>query len=244
MTAGPGSELFQRPVPPLPGIEGREEIPIRECGEELVPVSKLAPERVRVFPEYYLKGYAAARLECYVRLTVGGMLVKAGGLLPPGHRLLVLDGWRPVSLQRELYNEERARQRGLTPDADDKAIDEAAARYVSFPSDSPKKPSPHLTGGAVDVRICNERHQLLPMGFDEFGPGVATRYFEERLERGEVLSPEDRQSLEYRRLLYHVMTAAGFSNYREEWWHFDFGDQFWAKISGTHAIYGPYELAV
>lgn len=31
---------------------------------------------------------------------------------------------------------------------------------------------------------------------------------------------------------------AGFINYPEEWWHFDYGNQFWAKLAGKKAIYG------
>ena len=36
-----------------------------------------------------------------------------------------------------------------------------------------------------------------------------------------------------------IMLAAGFVNYRHEWWHFDFGDQLWAVSTGAEcAIYG------
>ena len=45
-----------------------------------------------------------------------------------------------------------------------------------------------------------------------------------------------------RRLLFHAMTGAGFTNYRGEWWHFDFGNQRWANIAAVpHAIYGAAE---
>jgi D-ala-D-ala dipeptidase len=30
----------------------------------------------------------------------------------------------------------------------------------------------------------------------------------------------------------------GFISYREEWWHFDYCDQVWAKLNGTDSIYG------
>lgn len=29
-----------------------------------------------------------------------------------------------------------------------------------------------------------------------------------------------------RKILYDAMIIAGFTNYPEEWWHFDFGNQF------------------
>ena len=43
----------------------------------------------------------------------------------------------------------------------------------------------------------------------------------------------------HRDLLRGAMRAEGFTNYSEEWWHFDFGDQFWGLVTGHPAIYGP-----
>ena len=42
-----------------------------------------------------------------------------------------------------------------------------------------------------------------------------------------------------RRLLFWAMADQGFTAYVEEWWHFDFGNQFWGSITGHPAIYGP-----
>jgi hypothetical protein len=43
---------------------------------------------------------------------------------------------------------------------------------------------------------------------------------------------------ENRKLLYNAMTRAGFTNYPEEWWHYDFGNQFWGFINSNKAKYG------
>ena len=40
------------------------------------------------------------------------------------------------------------------------------------------------------------------------------------------------QSAEY------LMTAAGFVNYSEEWWHYSYGDRLWARTFGKTPIYG------
>ena len=40
-----------------------------------------------------------------------------------------------------------------------------------------------------------------------------------------------------RRMLYNVMTAAGFTNLPSEWWHYDYGDNMWAQLTGGKAIY-------
>ena len=67
-------------------------------------------------------------------------------------------------------------------------------------------------------------------------PETSTRFYEE-LDPAQ-LDDQGRQCLVNRRLLWNVMTQVGFSNYPEEWWHFDFGNQFDAIQSGRQAIYG------
>ena len=48
-----------------------------------------------------------------------------------------------------------------------------------------------------------------------------------------------------RRLLHWLMVAEGFAGHPDEWWHFSYGDQLWAKLSGAPAaLYGeasPYK---
>jgi D-alanyl-D-alanine dipeptidase len=65
---------------------------------------------------------------------------------------------------------------------------------------------------------------------DEIAPASVTRWFEEH--------PEEPFTTN-RRLLFHAMTSAGFTNYLGEWWHFDYGNQRWANVSGVGtALYG------
>ena len=48
-----------------------------------------------------------------------------------------------------------------------------------------------------------------------------------------------------RRLLLEVMTAVGLVNYPREWWHFSYGDQYWACVTGsTQARYGAVEESI
>jgi D-alanyl-D-alanine dipeptidase len=117
---------------------------------------------------------------------------------------------------------------------------EETQKYVSFPSVDPSAPYPHLTGGAVDLTICDADNKPIPMGteFDHFKSESRTRYYEEQLEAGRDLTPEECTYLTNRRLLFHILTKTGITNYPEEWWHFDYGNQFWASIKGRNAIYG------
>lgn len=85
----------------------------------------------------------------------------------------------------------------------------------------------------------------LDMGtvFDEMSDAVFTRYYEDKLNNG-TLNLEENYILANRRMLHDAMSKAGFSNYDEEWFHFDMGNQFDSKRTGKpNAIYGPASLS-
>ena len=43
-----------------------------------------------------------------------------------------------------------------------------------------------------------------------------------------------------RELLAQVLRGAGLVNYPTEWWHWSYGDRYWALMTGaTAAVYGP-----
>lgn len=43
-----------------------------------------------------------------------------------------------------------------------------------------------------------------------------------------------------RLLLAHALTGAGLDNYPTEWWHWSYGDRYWALVTGAPAaLYGP-----
>lgn len=79
--------------------------------------------------------------------------------------------------------------------------------------------------------------------FDHGGPEAALRYYEKAEEV--VLSPEDQEAQENRRLLYSAMMKAGFEPYADEWWHYnDPASQMGAKVAGReHAEYGAIEMS-
>jgi len=46
-----------------------------------------------------------------------------------------------------------------------------------------------------------------------------------------------------RAVLSAALRGAGFVNYPTEWWHWSYGDRYWAMVTGAEAaIYGPREL--
>ncbi|WP_227369378.1 M15 family metallopeptidase [Halomonas sp. M20] len=233
-------------LPPIPSQPGPEwgalsRIPIAADDAPLVPVS-LAPEPLKTFPVYAKQGLPGAVPDCYVREEIYRRLLGVARSLPQGFGLVVLDGWRPWRVQQYLFDTLQEAIRSRHPDADDTELLSRTREFVSVPSTDSRAPSPHLTGGAVDVTLCDADGLMLDMGtlFDEAVPASHSDYFE-----GQDDDLNDRQRLvrDRRRLLYYRMHEQGFTNLPNEWWHFDFGDQLWALYGGhERALYGPAEL--
>ncbi len=181
--------------------------------------------------QYPLLGMRNAQPRCLVREEVYERLIRAAKALPGGMRLKFLDAWRPFALQKELYETYSAqiiRDFGLE-DCSEEERCAVIRKFVSDPVPDRDVPPVHTTGGAVDVTIIGEDGEELDMGtgFDAFTEKTWTAYFE--------ALPEIIR--ENRRLLYQVMTGAGFTNLPSEWWHFDYGDRFWAYYEKKPAIY-------
>lgn len=221
---------------PLPDWEKVSQIQIVESGEPLQAVS-LAPEPVRIYPAYYKMGIPGAPPECHLRLGVFNRLLKAAASLPNDVCMVVLDGWRPFKVQQYLFDTlvnlmERAR-----PDSSRNQLVAEARNFVSPPSTLESAPSPHLTGGAVDVTLADKSGRLLNMGtlFDEASP----LSYAAGLEGDSTLDAAQTEARNNRRMLYQAMAQVGFTNLPSEWWHFDFGDQLWAWYSeSSQAVYG------
>ena len=223
----------QQPIPPQPTPDTPRirALPIVDNGEPLVPAS-LAPEQVLARPRYHLEGLPGALPECFVREGVWTRLLTAAAALPAGHRLVLFDTWRPVGLQRWLFERFVAECEQHEPGA---GLEQAES-FVSRPmADSQTNPPYHLTGGAVDLSIVDPRGRLLDMGtdFDTMTAASHTRAFED------AAGADERTIRNNRRLLYHAMIDAGFVNLPSEWWHYDYGDQLWAWMRDEpQAIYG------
>ncbi len=232
--------LAAEPIPVINAPVGWKEITIRECREPLIALSTLKDTGVLVEPTYFQKAIPHAIEEVYAREGVAQKLVLAASQLPVGYYLLVWDAWRPLSVQQTLFDGQCQVLREQFPTLPEEEVRRQAETYVSIPSRHILHPSPHYTGGAVDLTLADAHGRPLPMGteFDTFSLSSRTRSLEELIEKGEHLHEEEQMALYNRRVLYHTMIASGFTNYWEEWWHFDHGNQFWAAVSSNTAFYG------
>jgi zinc D-Ala-D-Ala dipeptidase len=223
LTGAPG------PTPPLAATKGWRDVPIEPVEEVLVAVADIGP-RVHDDPRYHAMGLPGAVPRGWVREGVAHRLAAVASGLPDGRSLVVWDGYRTIETQAALYHAYLEELAMIHDDWPAEALEAAASRYVTPPSRTLSAPPPHLTGGAVDVTLGDGEGRALELGtgFDAFVPEAAARALEG--------TPGPTRDL--RRTLYWAMSAQGFTAYLEEWWHFDYGDQFWGLATGRPAIYG------
>ncbi len=228
------TELLSCPIPThLPDLTGWKQIPIifnpvRNILDPLVPLGQnsnywsLATMSVYA-GETTASPYSKLDGSCltiFVRRSVAQRLLLAQSTLPHLYKLVVYDGWRSLPLQASLFKQYSTSLAQKHPDLSKAEIKEQSQRFVSLPSFNPRRPSPHNTGGAVDLILVKLDHlefrtQSLDFGapFDHAGPSSQLNYFETNLE-----NPEAKYN---RRLLYNSMTKAGFTPYPDEYWHFN-----------------------
>lgn len=235
-------KFIETPIPKqkTENWEKVRQIEINECNEKLVPVN-LYPEKIINHPEYFIQGIKHSLPVCYVRENVYEKLILASSLLPPNYKLVILDAFRPVEVQETLFNKYKDKLKLENPNLSDKELTELTLKFVALPSFDEKKPSPHNTGGSVDLTICDDKGRFLRMGtdYDDMSDLAITRFYEEKVEKQEKLSKQEEEFLINRRILYHLMNYVGFTNFSNEWWHYDFGNQLWAyHKEESFAIYG------
>jgi zinc D-Ala-D-Ala dipeptidase len=190
---------------------------IVEAGEPLVDVRDHCP------------GVQVLETVCpYLRRAVADMVNRAQTLLPAGHKLRISTALRTLAQQKAFWDAYFARMRDEHADWPLSALRRATNRFFA-PYDQPAPPG-HCTGGAVDVQILGPDGQPLDLTSPLQGWAAAYTWTE-------GISPEARRN---RMVLVETMLAAGFSNCREEFWHYSYGDSAWAARVGVGQC--PYGL--
>ncbi|MBS1701832.1 MAG: hypothetical protein JST12_09245 [Armatimonadetes bacterium] len=167
----------------------------------------------------------------YLRSKVAGMLEHAARSLPEGIYLGVIDAWRPFDRQQRIYDFVWECAKIAFPDRNNVALRRTVCRWVA-PTDQ-KAPPGHCTGAAVDVWLVDENNEPIDVTspYDRFGAAPTYAF---------GLTDEAQYN---RSVLVETMLAAGFSNCRDEWWHYSWGDAGWAVRMGLkECVYGRVDL--
>lgn len=170
---------------------------------------------------------AEARL---LRQPVLDRLADAAAALPVDLVLCLHEGWRPPALQRRYFEQYAAGLALAHPDADAAEVHRLASRYVS-----PPEIAPHTAGAAVDVVLATPDGEVLDVGcpINASPEDSAGRCY---TDHPDVTGA----ALGLRRELVRAMSGAGLVNYPTEWWHWSWGDRYWAHTTGaSRATLGP-----
>ncbi len=168
-----------------------------------------------------------------IRKPVAERLLAAQDALPDGLRVLIVEAYRPLHLQKQIFDGYYDRLRRTYPDWADERVHVEASKFVS-----PPEVAPHCTGGTVDLTLCTVDGEELDMGteMNATPEDCASACFT----AATTISPDARAN---RDLLVKVMTGAGMVNYPTEWWHYSYGDRYWALHHGLAATeFGPVDL--
>lgn len=188
-------------------------VPVLESGEPLVALpDRLSPTRQLV------RAGLARRLE------------QAARALPAGIGLLVVEGHRTASSQAAIIDAYAAELRDLHPGLAGAELRRRTSRFVA-----PLEVAPHVAGAAVDLTLVDACGDELDLGT----PIDATpEQSDGRCYFAAAGIGADARA--HRDLLARVLGGVGLVNYPTEWWHWSYGDRYWALTTGApHALYGP-----
>ncbi len=163
----------------------------------------------------------------YLRRSVADKVNRAQAALPMGYHLRAGTALRTLSMQSGGWDGYFRRMQEEHPAWPLSALRRATNKYFA-PYDQ-KAPPGHCTGGAIDVGIDAPDGSALDMVAPTEGWQAAYTW-------SDLLSPEAKAN---RTMMVEAMLSAGFSNCRDEYWHYSYGDSAWAvRVGETECPYG------
>lgn len=171
-----------------------------------------------------------------LRKTVYEKLLQAQKLLPKGLHFRLYEGYRSLTLQKMLFDTRFAKVKKQYSDWSKEQIFTEATRLVSpvINLDGSKNIPPHSTGGAVDVYLVNDEGEYVDMGIHpkdwmEDHDGAISATASQRISKEAQIN---------RKMMSYALSTVGFVNYPTEYWHWSYGDRYWAYHKGkSNAIY-------
>jgi D-alanyl-D-alanine dipeptidase len=203
--------------------EALEDVEINECEEAMLYLPNHLPDSI--FINQKNKDVSLP----YLRESIVDMLQKVQNQLPARFHLYLANITRTKEIVDKLYN--RYKQKAIDlKNLSDKEADILVRNILAMPDDP--VPPGHMTGAAIDVVLADDQGNLLPMKEDYNKIPREVQSFTNFTDLPEEL-------LKNRKILYRAMTDAGFHNYFREFWHYSYGEAYWAvRRKDKTAIYG------
>lgn len=203
-----------------------KDIKIQECNEPLVKLETACPDLI-----IRLNSKSAKRTcPAYLRKTVAKIICEAKEYLPKDMTFIIGDAWRPRTIQEEIHKSFMIRFTKKYPKWSEKQVLNEVNKYVA--PFSGKYASGHMTGAAVDLRLAKNGRKV-PMK----SSGLT---YQENAQSHQPKLP--RHIKKNRKIMFDALSRAGLSNFPKEYWHWSYGDIWWAKRNSKNtAIYGVVE---
>ncbi len=203
-----------------------------------------------------------ARLDVVRRLVVADQFLRTDtdvreALGSPAH-IRIDDALRPHAVQQFAFHIAWPMIiKRMNPEMTDDEVADEVPNYCAKPSDHPT-PTPHITGGAVDVALINlqtgeafdrghKAGKVKGTAYPDFHEGYHLKAGQSDIvdsdEQSPVMPPHS-EVVMGRRILYHAMTeVAGLYVNPQEIWHYGKGDPLSEYVSGSNnPYYGIAEL--
>lgn len=175
----------------------------------------------------------------YLRKTVYEKLKEAQQHLPKGLHFCLYEGYRSMALQKMLFDKQYQAVKKSHPDWSSSALFAETTKLISpvINEDGSTNVPPHSTGGAIDVYLLDAKGQPIDMGIHPK---------DWMQDEGGVLSLTASKQISStaqinRKIMSDALTSVGFINYPTEYWHWSYGDRYWAYMTDhQHTLYGQY----
>ena len=207
-------------------------IPSIECNEPVIDIKHYndilfgtPPEHPSTEPDYIK-----------IRESVYRKICEAQRELPQGLKFRLYEGYRSLAVQKMLFDQQFKKTEQKIPNASYEEKFHETTRLVSpvLNLDGSINIPPHNTAGAIDIEIIDSHGNLLDMGM------TAAQWVDADAELCATYSNLISDKVQQNRIiLLEILEAQGFVNYSNEWWHFSYGDRYWAYYQHKKlAMYG------
>jgi D-alanyl-D-alanine dipeptidase len=194
-------------------------IQIKDNHELLVDIKKACPQ--------IIVSLNIGEKTGYLRKTAAKKLCEARSYLPKGYTFIVNDAWRSAKTQQKIYKRFLKHFTKKHPSWPKTKIVSEVNKFVA-PFEG-RRVSGHLTGGAIDLRLYKNGRKI-PMWSSKLTYQENAKSIQKKL-------PAHMQK--NRQIMFDALDKAGFANYRREFWHWSYGDLFWARVNNKkYALYG------